>query len=542
MSFLSNLRIGQRLGVSFLLILTLLFVISGVAIERMKSSSAASKQFIEHDVQRVTLSSEMNIEAQAAALRLLQILSTSDWDKRVQLYREMDTHLAQLDNIINRFAEVKTTGLNEKFDQLLASKAAYRKAFLASVELVEIEPEQAAGHFSEQTQPALAAFLNAIEALSMQQQMLMMEEQTIVEQEGEQAQQWVMVLSATALILGIILAFVVSRSIVKPIRGVVEAVRRLASGDLRHPSLPQGRDEISDITHALTETCSNLDQLIMAIHHSSDKVSTAAETIQHPVIQIQTGSNTQELAVERISNTINTFSDESVQVAATAEEAKKQAQQGHDLALDGQQRINLVTKEFDKIASAISHSATSVETLQESAASVRQLVTTVREIAEQTNLLALNAAIEAARAGESGRGFSVVADEVRNLATRTGTATVEINNVIDKIDRETNEAVTSMVEGRSEMERGVSMVTDMVKPLSELSAGAKLSLSQLEELEEIAAKQANDSINIKSEIERIDDIARDNKHLVNHLAQTTDTLSRQSSDLIEQVSKFTHNQ
>ncbi|WP_075762226.1 methyl-accepting chemotaxis protein [Photobacterium proteolyticum] len=542
MSFLSNLRIGQRLGVSFLLILTLLFVISGVAIERMKSSSAASKQFIEHDVQRVTLSSEMNIEAQAAALRLLQILSTSDWDKRVQLYREMDTHLAQLDNIINQFAEVKTLGLNEKFDQLLASKAAYRKAFLASVELVEIEPKQAAGHFSEQTQPALAAFLNAIEALSMQQQMLMMEEQTFVEQEGEQAQQWVMGLSAAALVLGIILAFVVSRSIVKPIRGVVEAVRRLASGDLRHPSLPQGRDEISDITHALTETCSNLDQLIMAIHHSSDKVSTAAETIQHPVTQIQTGSNTQELAVERISNTINTFSDESVQVAATAEEAKKQAQQGHDLALDGQQRINLVTEEFDKIASAISHSATSVETLQESAASVRQLVTTVREIAEQTNLLALNAAIEAARAGESGRGFSVVADEVRNLATRTGTATVEINNVIDKIDRETNEAVTSMVEGRSEMERGVSMVTDMVKPLSELSAGAKLSLSQLEKLEEIAAKQANDSINIKSEIERIDDIARDNKHLVNHLAQTTDTLSRQSSDLIEQVSKFTHSQ
>ncbi|MCG7587401.1 methyl-accepting chemotaxis protein, partial [Photobacterium sp. OFAV2-7] len=369
-----------------------------------------------------------------------------------------------------------------------------------------------------------------------------MEEQTVVEQEGEQAQQWVMVLSAAALILGIILALVVSHSIVKPIRGVVEAVRRLASGDLRRPELPQGRDEISDITHALTETCSNLDQLIMAIHHSSDKVSNAAETIQHPVAQIQTGSNTQELAVERISNTINTFSDESVQVAATAEEAKKQAQQGHDLALDGQQRINLVTEEFDKIASAISHSATSVETLQESAASVRQLVTTVREIAEQTNLLALNAAIEAARAGDSGRGFSVVADEVRNLATRTGTATVEINNVIDKIDRETNEAVTSMVEGRSEMERGVSMVTDMVKPLSELSAGSKLSLSQLDELEEIAAKQANDSINIKSEIERIDDIARDNRHLVNHLAQTTETLSDQSSELIEQVSKFTHSQ
>lgn len=540
MPFLSNLRIGQRLGVSFLLILTLLFIISGVAIDRMKTSSAASKQFIEHDVQRVTLSSEMNIEAQAAALRLLQILSTSDWDQRVQLYRDMDTHLEQLDGVINQFAEVKTTGLNEKFDALLDSKATYRTAFLATVELVEIEPEQAAEHFSEQTQPALNAFLGAIEALSMQQQMLMMQEQITVEQEGQQAQQWVMLLSGVALFLGISLALVVSHSIVKPIRGVVEGVRRLASGDLRAPELPQGRDEISDITQALTETCLNLDQLIMAIHHSSDKVSDASDTIQQPVAKIQAGSNSQEQAVERISDTINTFSAESIQVAATAEEAKKQAQQGHDLALDGQQRIHLVTEEFDKIASAISLSAHSVETLQESAASVRQLVTTVREIAEQTNLLALNAAIEAARAGESGRGFSVVADEVRNLATRTGTATVEINNVIDKIDKETNEAVNSMVEGRSEMDRGVLMVAEMVKPLSELSEGAKISLAQLEELEEIAAKQANDSINIKAEIEHIDSIASDNKQVVNDLALTTDTLSAQSSELIEQVSKFKH--
>lgn len=90
------------------------------------------------------------------------------------------------------------------------------------------------------------------------------------------------------------------------------------------------------------------------------------------------------------------------------------------------------------------------------------------------------------------------------------------------------------------MDRGVLMVAEMVKPLSELSEGAKISLAQLEELEEIAAKQANDSINIKAEIEHIDSIASDNKQVVNDLALTTETLSAQSSELIEQVSKFKH--
>jgi methyl-accepting chemotaxis protein len=111
--------------------------------------------------------------------------------------------------------------------------------------------------------------------------------------------------------------------------------------------------------------------------------------------------------------------------------------------------------------------------------------------------------------------------------------------MIDKIDHETNVAVSSIVEGRSEMERGVRMVTEMVKPLSELSSGAQLSLAQLEQLESIAAKQAHDSTDIKAEIARIDQMTSDNKLAVQQLAQTTTTLSSESVQLNQQVGQFT---
>ncbi|MEH6531140.1 MAG: methyl-accepting chemotaxis protein [Photobacterium frigidiphilum] len=539
MFLLSNLRIGQRLGFSFLLILVFLFAISWVSIERMQASSQASKQFVEQDVFRSALASEMNIEAQAAALQLLQILSTDDWEKRTQLYRSMDEHNEKLDTIIKQFSSVKSTSLDDTFQALKRQQSIYQNAFLGTVELVEIEPNKAFQDFTINTQPALNAFLDAINTLTKQQQKMTTNEQSVIEQASQQAQQWIIILASTALILGIVLATVVSHSIIKPIGAVVEAVKCLAKGDLRSHQLPTGRDEISEITQALSVTTQNLDKLISAIHTSSEKVNAVSTSIQHPVTQIQSSSDTQEFAVIRIGETIRTFSEESIQVATTAEDAKRQAEQGRALALEGQERIYQVTAEFEKITAAISQSAQSVEKLQESAASVRKLVTTVREISEQTNLLALNAAIEAARAGESGRGFSVVADEVRNLATRTGTATVEINSVIDKIDHETNMAVSSIIEGRSEMERGVIMVTEMVKPLSELSGGAQLSLEQLEQLESIAAKQAHDSTDIKAEIARIDQMTSDNKLAVQQLAQTTTSLNTESVQLNQQVGQFT---
>lgn len=541
MSFLSNIRIGLRLGISFIVLLLLLLGISILALTRMKEQAMASEVIISQDVSRVMHTNSIKAQAQKAALTLLQILPTPERDDRIKLYKAMDKENKMLDQTLVVVADTYGDMKPSQLTNLIKLRKIYSENFLETVEYVEADPEYAIAHYNESTRPSLEALLAEITAFQNFEQQRMRDEQAATEAANQSAQQLVIGLAVIALLLGLFLAIVVSRSIINPIKDAVEFAREIAQGNLKpHRSAPRS-DEIGELNNALNEMRDGLFSLISSIRESSENIQLSASDLASPVNLVNDGSVQQVDAVNEISDVIVEFSRQSNQSATTAQEAKTQSTNARDLASSGQVMIENATSEFAKISDTISHSAQAVEVLYDRAKAVRELVTIVSQIADQTNLLALNAAIEAARAGESGRGFSVVADEVRALASRTADATVEINTVIDAIEKETENVVSKISIGKAEMEEGVSMLQQMVEPLINLNAGAQSSLESLQLLESSVANQADESAQIGVNIEHISTKASENKSAIDMVTNTTHNLCNMANGLSEQVKKFTLN-
>ena len=537
---LLNVKIGARLGLSFSVLLVFLVIIAGLALVRMIDFSDATRKFVDEDVSRVMNASDVTIQAQAAALNLLQILSTSEREKRIGLYKTMDNHNKVLDGILEDFKSDEFSGREDLLPILVEKRMAYKKAFLDTVDLVELDPKDAIEQYNKDTEPALAALLKAINQLLVSEQQALLDEQKNAEQENQTAIYIMGLLSLVAAALGGLLAFTVSRSIVAPINRAVSVAQRMSRGDLRQYShIAEGRDEIGVLMQSFHQMNAELHSLISSISDSSIGVNSSADQLGDPVKQVLEGSMSQMQAVARISDSMVTFSAGSVQASVTARDAKMHSESAKALTEEGEALIQQTTSEFEKISTTIVSTSDAVEALRERSISIRELVTTVKDIAEQTNLLALNAAIEAARAGESGRGFSVVADEVRNLALRTAQATEEINGVIDAIDRETQTAVERIGDGRTELEAGVALIQQMVKPLGDLNLGAQVAVEQLNALETAVASQAEESAAIEQDIREIKAITTENQASVKHVANTTERLSELSLSLGHSVKKFT---
>lgn len=538
MSILSNSRIGVRLGGSFLAILLLLAFISIVALSRMKEQALASEQLISRDVSRVIQTNEIKAHAQKAALILLQILPTSERDERIKLYKEMDNE----NKILDQFITDITKSYGENPPQQLSAfndiRAMYYEKFIETVEYIEIDPEFAITHYNEETRPALEELLAAIDVFQLFEQQRMSNEQRASEQANDMAFNLVISLAISAFILGAILAITVSRSIVQPIDKAVNFAREIAKGDLQQQDIEVSRDEIGELNEALCEMRSGLFSLISSIRESSEQIQLSATDLSNPVNSVSSGSQQQVKSVSEISSAIFEFAKQSNQSADTALQAKQQSSNARDLANKSKSMIEKASSEFVNISHTISLSVKAVEVLQERAKSVRELVIIVSKIADQTNLLALNAAIEAARAGERGRGFSVVADEVRALAGRTASATTEINDVIDAIEQETENVVVKISLGKAEVEQGVVMLQKMAEPLANLNVGAELSLESLQMLEVSVAEQASESEQIDRNVKHISIKASENQSAIDSVTDTTLNLTQLANGLFNQVQQF----
>ena len=318
---------------------------------------------------------------------------------------------------------------------------------------------------------------------------------------------------------------------------VIDIVKQIATGNLGGVIATRPGDDTS-LLAAMRQMQSGLQAMIRNTMQTADTLVAAARQLATSSHQVLTASERQSdssasvaAAVEEMTVCISEISD-------SAADAQKHATEAGVLAKGGSGVVREVITEMDHIANAVSSASGSITTLGEQSRQISDIVKVIKEIAEQTNLLALNAAIEAARAGEQGRGFAVVADEVRKLAERTTHSTEEIAAMIQAIQGGTNNVVEGMVQGSTRVNEGVQLVGRADESMHKIQDGVQKVLGSVDHISSSLREQTSTSNDIAKNVESIAQMTEETSSVIKEVAASADHLEQLAGQLKESVGQF----
>jgi len=347
------------------------------------------------------------------------------------------------------------------------------------------------------------------------------------------------IVGVTMLVL-LVISGLIAKSILAPLLLTTQALHDISEGegDLTQRLDAKGRDEVTALAHAFNQFAEKIHQTISQVNSATDHLSTSTSELSEITVKSNQGMGHQRGETQQVATAVTEMAATVHEIANNAESTAASAKEANSEAAHGRSVVDDATKAITSLAQEMEHASTVIDRLETESEAIGSVLDVIRGIAEQTNLLALNAAIEAARAGEQGRGFAVVADEVRTLASRTQQSTQEIQDMIERLQSGTKEAVQVMARSKSTSEETVVKAQTAADSLDKIVTSVASISDMNTQIASAAEEQSSVAQEIDKSIVRISQLAEDAADSTHQVENASHQISDLGDQLHAQVQQF----
>lgn len=537
---LGKLTVAKRLTFGFGLFLAMLALAIYIGLARLETLNAMTERIVSKDWQKTVLANDAIDLMNANARETFLLFHTQD---RAAVLARIERNKQLISDKLDALGKLLYRAEGKALlDDMRERRKAYVGAFSKVPGLLESGRESEASRImGAEVVPALDALLASVDRLIQFQGKILEESAAEARALYEFSRTQMLIGMFVSLFIGFWLARWVVLSVVRPLGGepdeVKDVAESIAGGDLTPELTVRAGDEHS-LMAAMQKMQLSLRQMVGGLQNNAEQVASAAQQLATSSSQVAVATSAQSeasssmaAAVEQMTVSVNHVSERANETHAITSST------GH-LSREGNQVIQETVREMQEVARIVGEAAGTIQRMGESSQQISGIVQVIKDVADQTNLLALNAAIEAARAGEQGRGFAVVADEVRKLAERTTKATAEIASMIEAVQSSASEAVGTMELAVDRVSSGVDRAQHAGSSMTEISRGTESAVLMVNEISSALREQSVASNEIAVNVEKIAQMSEENGAATREVAETATLLERLAEDARTAVARF----